>query len=167
MSADPGMVAGGEPAGTATLLLPAWPPRAFAIYAFRARQGTGRQPASALPAALAARGMAVLTLDLGSSPPTAGTASTVDRDAAAVRLAADSLRAEHHPAALLIGHSDAGPAVLAAAASLADVRAVVTVGSPAPASPGRAPVPLLVVHAPGHLEVSADEASRISSASRH
>jgi putative redox protein len=126
------MVAAGEPAGPATLLLPAWPPRAFAIYAYRAHQEAGAQPASALPAALAARGIAVLTVDLGSSPPPAGAASAVDRDAAAVQMAAQGLRAEGHPASLLIGHSAAAPAVLAAAASLADVRAVVTVGSPVP-----------------------------------
>src|SRR3954452_11949410 len=104
MSADHGMAAAGGLAGPATLRLPAWPPRAFAIYAFRGRRRVGGQPASALPAALTARGMAVLTLDLESPPPAARTASTVDRDAAAVRLAADGLRAEHHPAALLIGH---------------------------------------------------------------
>src|SRR4051812_26232997 len=115
MRADHGMVAAGEPPGPATLLLPAWPPRAVAIYAYRVHERVGSQPASALPAALAARGFAVLTVDLGSSPPPAGAASAVDRDAAAVRLAADGLRVERHPASLLIGHADAGPAVLAAA----------------------------------------------------
>src|SRR3954451_3663046 len=112
------------------LLLPATPPRAFAVYAFRAHPTAGPQPVSAIPAALAASGIGVIATDLGPSADTGP--ATEDEDAAAVRAAADSLDVSHRAPALLIGHSAAGPAVLAAASSMTDVRAVVTVGSPAP-----------------------------------
>jgi putative redox protein len=148
------------------LLLPAGPSRAFAIYAFRAPRAAGRQPASALPAALAAAGIAVLTVDLGPPPP-AGTVPAGDRDAAVVRQAAGTLRAGHGTPSLLIGHSAAGPPILAAAASVAGVRAVVTVGSPAPGSPARFRVPLLVLHAPRDPVVPAGEASGVFAAARH
>ena len=54
--------------GAPNLLLPAQPPRAFAIYAFRGARTTGPGMPSALPSALADRGIGVLTLDLGSAP---------------------------------------------------------------------------------------------------
>jgi len=149
------------------LLLPAGPPRAFAIYAFRAHETAGRQPASAIPAALAARGIAVLAVDLGSSQAAADSTSADDHDAAVLRRAVDTLRAHHPAPSLLIGHSAAGPPILAAAASVTDVRAVVTVGSPAPRSRLRVGVPLLVLHAPRDPVVSAREASRVFAAVSH
>jgi uncharacterized OsmC-like protein len=149
------------------LLLPAGPPRALAIYAFRAHRAEDPQPASALPAALAGAGIGVLALDLGSSDFPAGAGPSQDDDAAAVRRAVDTLRAGHGEPALLIGHSAAGPAVLAAAASMTGVRAVVTVGSPAPQPPRRPGVPLLVLHAPHDPVVPLSEASRIFEAAGH
>ena len=115
-------------------MLPAQPPRAFAIYAFRSARTTSPGIPSALPAALAAHGIAVLTLDLRSAPSSATTMSQ-DADLAALRLAADTLRSEHAEPSLLIGHAAAGPAVLAAATALPGVRAVATVASTAPTSP--------------------------------
>ena len=120
--------------GAPNLVLPAHPPRAFAIYAFRSARTTDPGMPSALPAALAARGIAVLTLDLRSAPAPATTTSQ-DADLAALRLAADTLRSEHAEPSLLIGHAAAGPAVLAAATALPGVRAVATVASTAPTSP--------------------------------
>ena len=151
----------------ANLLLPAQPPRAFAIYAFRAARTTDPQAASALPSALAASGIAVLSLDLGPSYPPSDTTSAEEYDADAVRLAADTLRANHNAPSLLIGHSAAGPPILAAAGSLTDVRAIVTVGSPAPRPRLLTQVPLLVLHAPRDPVVSAREASRLFVAARH
>jgi hypothetical protein len=151
----------------ANLLLPAQPPRAFAIYAFRRPPATGPQAASAIPSALAASGIAVLVLDLDASPPPSDTMSAEVYDAAAVRLAADTLRAEHRAPSLLIGHSAAGPTILTAAAALTDVRASVTIGSPAPRSPLSTHVPLLVLHAPRDPVVSASEAGRVFAAARH
>ena len=149
-----------EPApGTPNLVLPAQPPQAFAIYAFRSTRITGPGKPSAIPAALAACGIGVLTLDLGATPSSATTTSD-DADLAAVDRAADTLRSEHAEPSLLIGHSAAGPAVLAAAATLPGVRAAVTVGSPAPRRRRLSNVPLLVLHAPNDQVVPAREAGR-------
>ena len=49
--------------------------RAFAIYAFRDTRTTGPGVRSALPSALAACGIGVLTLDLGSAPPSGPTSA--------------------------------------------------------------------------------------------
>lgn len=151
----------------AKLLLPVQPPRAFAIYAYRAPQITAALSASAIPSALAACGVAVLILDLASCQPAGDSTSTEQSDAAALQRAADSLRARHGPPALLIGHSAAGPPVLAASVSLAGVRAVVTIGSPAPRSQRLRGTPLLVLHAPSDPVVSVQEAGRVFAAARH
>jgi putative redox protein len=156
-----------EPARDApNLVLPAWPPRAWAIYAFRGARTTGPGIPSALPSALVALGIGVLTLDLGSAPPYA-TRPSEDADLTRVGLAADTLRSEHGAPSLLIGHAAAGPAVLAAAATLPDVRAVVTVGSSAPRARRVGNVPLLVLHAPNDPVVPVREAGRVFAAARH
>src|SRR3954452_7762858 len=134
------------------LLLPTQPARAFAIFASRRPPTTGPQVVSALPSALAALGIGVLVLDLESphrSPDTAGRSDAADHAAVAtLRRAAGGLSDPHRVASRLIGHSAAGPAVLAATASLPDVRAVVTIGSPAPRVRRSPSAPLLVLHAP-------------------
>ena len=156
-----------EPApGPPNLLLPARPPRAFAIYACRSARTTGPGMPSAIPSALAAAGIGVLALDLGR-PQASATTTSEDADLLALRLAADTLRSEHGEPSLLIGHSAAGPAVLTAAATLPGVRAVVTVGSPAPGARRLGHVPLLVLHAPDDQVVPAREAGRVFAAALH
>ena len=54
--------------GTPNLVLPAQPPRDFAIHAFRSARTTDPGIPSALPAALAAHGIGVITLDLRVTP---------------------------------------------------------------------------------------------------
>jgi putative redox protein len=68
---------------------------------------------SRLPEALAALGFAVVILELGASQPDRD-AAVEDSDVAAVRQAAELLRAQHRGPTLLVGHSSAGPPVLAA-----------------------------------------------------
>jgi uncharacterized OsmC-like protein len=148
----------------AELLMPAQPPRAWAIHAFRS---TGQSAVSALPVALAAVGFGVLNLDLDAAEAPPDAPAPQDRDAAAVRMAAETLRARHGPPSLLVGHSGGGPAVLAAAAALSDIRALVTVGSPAPRSGQAARVPLLILHGPRDPVVSVEEATRIFATARH
>jgi uncharacterized OsmC-like protein len=145
---------------TGTLLLPAGTPRALAIYAFRSSHATDPQPASALPAALADAGIGVLALELPGTGPGPDDVTAVER-------VAGTLSASQGAASLLIGHSAAGPAVLSAAAAMTGVRAVVTVGSPAPRQPRRPHVPLLVLHAPGDPVVPLPEASRVFEAATH
>jgi uncharacterized OsmC-like protein len=155
------------PSPTAHLVLPAQPPQAFALYAWRPHHGADPHLASAIPAALAARGIAVLIVDLAAAAAADGRTPAADDDISALRLAADMLRAEHGALSILIGHSAAGPAVLAAGALLDDVRAMVTVGSVAPRSRLRSRVPLLVLHAPGDSVVPVGEASRVFAAASH
>jgi putative redox protein len=67
--------------------------------------------------------------------------------------AADQLRREGRPPALLIGHSLGGTAALAAAQRIPEVRAVVTIGAPPPMpalhdGPANRAAPLLIVHIP-------------------
>jgi len=147
----------------ARLVYPPRSPRAYAVYAVRLPAGMaiGR-----LPAALVARGIAVLTLDLGASRP-GRDAAAEESDAAVVRRAAEQLRARHVGPALLIGHSSGGPATLAAAGALGDVRAVVTIGSPAPHRHRLRGVPLLVLHAPLDPVVAIEDAARVFTAARH
>jgi uncharacterized OsmC-like protein len=148
------------------LVLPAQVPSAFAIYAFRGARSTGPRAPSVLPSALAAAGIAVLTVDLPSVPSSAAT-SAEDHDLAALGQAAETLRSKHREPSLLIGHSAAGPAVLAAAAALPGVRALVTVASPAPRARRLGNVPLLVLHAPDDSIVPVREAGRVFAAARH
>ena len=147
----------------ARLLHPPRSPRAYALYAARLPAGMA---VSRLPEALAAHGFAVLTLDLGASPPDRD-AAVEDSDVAALRRAAQQLPAQRPGPALLIGHSWAGPATLAAARALGDVRALVTVGSPAPQRPRLRGVPLLVLHAPLDPVVPIDDAVGVFTAARH
>lgn len=151
------------PGMDARLLYPPRSPRACALYAARLPEGMA---VSRLPAALAAQGFAVLTLDLGAAPP-GWDSAIVESDVAAVRQAAEQLRARHLGPPLLIGHSSAGPPTLAAAAALGDVRALVTVGSPAPQRPRLRRVPLLVLHAPLDPVVPIDDAVGVFTAARH
>jgi pimeloyl-ACP methyl ester carboxylesterase len=148
----------------ATLLLPAQPPRAWAIHAFRS---AGPAAASAVPAALVAVGFGVLSVDLDSAGSSRDASAAEDRDAAAVRTSAEALRAGHGRPSLLVGQSGGGPAVLAAAAALSDARALVTVGSPAPRSGRGARLPLLVLHGPRDPVVPVEDAGRIFAAALH
>src|SRR4051794_31013370 len=90
----------------ADLLLPAGTPTACAVYGYRTHGPA--QPASALPAALAAQGIATLTIDLDRSQPHGGTTPAEDHDITALRRAADRLRAAHRAPLFLVGHSAAG-----------------------------------------------------------
>jgi putative redox protein len=122
---------------------------------------------SALPSALAALGIGVLVLDLESLHRSPDTADLDDAAASALRQAAVLLADAHGVPSLLIGHSAAGPAVLAATISLPDVRAVVTIGSPAPRTRRPPSAPLLVLHAPADRIVPVQEAGRVFAAARH
>ena len=116
----------------ARLDLPDGPARAQALFAHCFTCGKDTHAASRLSAALAGEGIATLRFDftgLGGSDgdfANTGFASNVeDLVAAATHLAAAG-----RPPAILIGHSLGGAAVLAAAARIASVRAIATIGAP-------------------------------------
>ena len=88
---------------------PIEPPRAYALFAHCFTCGKDIRAAKRIAEALTALGIAVL---------------------ADLIAAADALRRTRRAAAILIGHSLGGAAVLAAAADVAEARAVVTIAAP-------------------------------------
>src|SRR5512139_1883723 len=110
----------------ARLDTPLLPPRAYALFAHCFTCSKESRAASFISAALAEHGIAVLRFDftgLGASDgdfANTGFSSNV----ADLVAAADWLRANHGAPAILIGHSLGGAAVLAAAARIAESRAV-------------------------------------------
>ena len=116
----------------ARLDLPAGPPRAFALFAHCFACGKDIHAASRVANALTDAGFGVLRFDFtglgmsdGEFANTDFTSNTDDLVAAA-----DWLRTAHRAPQLLIGHSLGGSAVLAVAGSIAEVRAVATIGAP-------------------------------------
>lgn len=119
----------------ARLDLPAGRPRAYALFAHCFTCSKDILAASRIASALADHGIATLRFDftgLGASEgefANTGFSSNVEDLVAA----ADWLRKEHQAPMLLVGHSLGGAAVLAAAGSIAEVKAVATIGAPADA----------------------------------
>jgi putative redox protein len=118
---------------SALLDLPDGRPRAYALFAHCFTCGKDIHAAKRIAGALTALGIAVLRFDftgLGSSEGEfANTtfSSNVDDLIAAAR----HMREQGHAPALLIGHSLGGAAILAAAGSVSEARAVVTIAAPA------------------------------------
>ena len=112
---------------------PAGTPRAFALFAHCFSCSKDIRAASRISKALAAQGIAVLRFDftgLGQSDgdfANTNFSSNVEDLVAAARFLEES----HQAPQVLVGHSLGGTAVLLAGASLASVKAVVTIGSPA------------------------------------
>src|SRR5215471_5108766 len=118
----------------AALELPDGEPVAYALFAHCFTCGKDTLAAKRISVALAARGIAVLRFDftgLGSSEGEFAN-STFSSNVADLVAAADELRRRGRAPAILIGHSLGGTAVLAAAAEVAEARAVVTIAAPPP-----------------------------------
>ena len=119
----------------ARLDLPAGKIRAFALFAHCFTCSKDIPAARHIAGALSAEGIAVLRFDFtglggsGGDFSSTGFSSNVDD----LKLAADFLRTNYEAPQLLIGHSLGGAAVLSAAADIAEVRAVVTIGAPSDA----------------------------------
>jgi putative redox protein len=117
----------------ALLELPDRPPIAFALFAHCFTCGKDIAAAARIARGLTAQGIGVLRFDFtglgGSEGEFANTnfSSNVED----LLAAAAYLRDEHIAPSLLIGHSLGGTAVLYAAGSIPEVKAVVTVGAPA------------------------------------
>lgn len=119
----------------ARLDLPAGPPKAFAVFAHCFTCSKDLKAASRLAAVLTDLGYGLLRFDftgLGASEgefANTNFSSNVDD----LLAAAAWLETEHRAPQLLVGHSLGGAAVLVAAARLASVRAVATIGAPSDA----------------------------------
>ena len=111
---------------------PIEPPRAYALFAHCFTCGKDIRAAKRIAEALTALGIAVLRFDftgLGSSEGEFGN-TTFSSNVADLIAAADALRRTRRAPAILIGRSLGGAAVLAAAADVAEARAVVTIAAP-------------------------------------
>ena len=111
---------------------PIEPPRAYALFAHCFTCGKDIRAAKRIAEALTALGIAVLRFDftgLGSSDGEFAN-TTFSSNVADLIAAADALRRTRRAPAILIGHSLGGAAVLAAAADVAEARAVVTIAAP-------------------------------------
>lgn len=136
MSFEPTYVTFDSAAGrsiAARLDLPSGPVRAMALLADCFSKDADRSAARVIASELARMGVGVLRLGCSEG----GAAEGEGAQSGAVASVADLLAAagylrEHCVApAILIGHSLAGAAVLAAASDIAEARAVVTIGAPA------------------------------------
>jgi alpha/beta superfamily hydrolase len=117
----------------AVLDRPAVEPHAYALFAHCFTCGKDNLAASRIAQALAGRRIAVLRFDFTGIGASEGEFANAGFSANVADLvaAADHLRQTRGNAALLIGHSLGGAAVLAAAAHIAEARAVVTIAAPA------------------------------------
>jgi uncharacterized OsmC-like protein/fermentation-respiration switch protein FrsA (DUF1100 family) len=116
----------------ATLDTPEAQIRAYALFAHCFTCGKDVLAAKRIAVALAAKGIAVLRFDftgLGSSEGDFANSTFASNVADLVR-AANHLRETKEAPALLIGHSLGGAAILAAAESIPEARAVVTIAAP-------------------------------------
>jgi len=116
----------------ATLDTPEAQIRAYALFAHCFTCGKDVLAAKRIAVAVAAKGIAVLRFDftgLGSSEGDFANSTFASNVADLVR-AANHLRETKQAPALLIGHSLGGAAILAAAESIPEARAVVTIAAP-------------------------------------
>jgi putative redox protein len=120
----------------ARLDVPQGPPRACALFAHCFTCNKDIFAASRIAQTLVEHRIAVLRFDFTGLGHSEGEFANTDfsSNVADLVAAADWLRREHAAPALLIGHSLGGAAVLAAAASVPEARAIATIG--APSDPG-------------------------------
>jgi putative redox protein len=120
----------------ARLDTPDTPARAHALFAHCFTCSKDIFAASRIAQALVEHGIAVLRFDFTGLGHSEGEFANTDfsSNIADLVAAADWLRREHAAPSLLIGHSLGGAAVLAAASSIPEARAVATIG--APSDPG-------------------------------
>lgn len=118
---------------SALLDLPSGRPRAYALFAHCFTCGKDIHAAKRIAAGLTALGIAVLRFDftgLGSSEGEFAN-TTFSSNVGDLVAAARHMREQGHAPAILIGHSLGGAAILAAAGSIPEARAVVTIAAPA------------------------------------
>jgi len=111
---------------------PAGEPSAYALFAHCFTCGKDVLAAKRIAERLTAAGIAVLRFDFTGIGASEGefANTTFSSNVTDLVAAADELRRTRHAPAILIGHSLGGAAVLAAAAQVAEARAVVTIAAP-------------------------------------
>ena len=116
----------------ARLELPAGTLRTYALFAHCFTCSKDSKATAYISQALAARGIAVLSLDFTGLGMSGGdfSDSNFTSNIGDLVSAADFLREHHKAPQILIGHSLGGAAVLAAAAEIPEARALATIGAP-------------------------------------
>lgn len=116
-------------------LPPEGPPRAFALFAHCFTCSKNLNAVVHVSRSLATRGLGVLRFDFTGLGESEGDFADTNFSSNVADLVAASryLGEEHRAPTMLVGHSLGGAAVLAAAASLPQVRAIATIGAPAEA----------------------------------
>ena len=116
----------------ARLELPAGEPRAYALFAHCFTCSKDSKAAVYISQALAARGIAVLRFDFTGLGMSGGefAESNFSSNIGDLVAAAEYLRQHHRAPQLIVGHSLGGTAALAAAAQIAESRAIATIGAP-------------------------------------
>ena len=116
----------------ARLEQPAGEPRAWAIFAHCFTCSKDSKAAAYISQALAGRGIAVLRFDFTGLGMSGGefAESNFSSNIDDLAYAAKFLKENYRPVDILIGHSLGGAAVIAAAARVAEARAVATIGAP-------------------------------------
>ena len=124
---------GGNKLAAVWQMPPLGKPRAAALFAHCFTCGKDIFAARHIAAALARRGIAVLRFDFAGLGESAGNFvdATFSSNVADLRRAADFMREQGMPPALLVGHSLGGAAALAAAEGIEEARAVATIAAPA------------------------------------
>lgn len=120
----------------ARLDLPNGPVRAYALFAHCFTCSKDIEAARRIGADLAREGVAVLRFDFTGLGASEGefASTNFSTNLADLLCAVEFLRAHYEAPSVLIGHSLGGAAVLALAGTLAEVRAVITIGAPADAA---------------------------------
>lgn len=145
--------------------------RAYALLAHCFTGSNGGPAANRISQVLQQEGIAVLRFDFTGRVASGGEHADAASGADDLLCAADFLRTHHRAPSLLIGHSLGGAAALAAAGRIPELKAVVTVGTPADPARRRhiaeLRCPLLVLHSPIDNTVGVGNAGRIFAAARH
>lgn len=111
---------------------PVGTPRAYALFAHCFTCDKNSLGAARIARALTAQGIAVLRFDFTGLGESEGSFGQTDfgNNVEDLVAAADFMRAQHVAPSLLVGHSLGGAAVLAAAGSIPEVKAVAVIGAP-------------------------------------
>ena len=119
----------------ARLDLPAGPPKAFALFAHCFTCSKDLHAASRIAAVLTDLGFGLLRFDFTGLGASEGEFANTNfsSNVADLLAAAEWLRQHHRAPQLLVGHSLGGTAVIRAAGSIAEVRAVATIAAPSDA----------------------------------
>lgn len=145
------------------------PVRGWALFAHCFACGKDSLAGVYIARALARAGIGTLRFDFAGVGASEGTlfSGGVEGDIQDAVCAADAMTKAGIAPTLLVGHSQGGAAVIAAAAAIGSVRAVASINSPFHEGVRSLGCPLLVMHAPDDSYVAISQAEEIFAAARY